>query len=315
MGEKCPACGKAELEELVPGVKSCPVCRKIFRSKIEKEKPMEKEGEILEGEYFMKNTNLNPKYEIADKGITIFREKNKIWFAVLLCHTPDFPSVKYIRLSWWKKSINTHAGMFKIDNNEELENILISLQRIEDDFDDYFEVKGKKTISFNPIPERENIEDTSYIFDLKKRLCPKCNYKMKKSKNHRYYECEKCGEIIILDDGHPIYDIPAKYLPLSYSTNFPINFYIPNYGITIRNTMGDWKAIVIIHAKENPDKKWLRFYWWRRDFQHYMMSQYAFGSSQGLKWETKKGVMSPNIYDKTLIRPLIEGLNKIKNIW
>ena len=79
--------------------------------------------------------------------------------------------------------------------------------------------------------------------------------------------------------------------------------------------MGDWKAIVTIHSKENPDKKWMRFYWWRRNFHHYMTSQYSLGSSQGLKWETKKGVMSPNIRDKKLIAPLIKGLNEIKEIW
>ncbi|MHA1473794.1 MAG: hypothetical protein ACTSQ5_01265 [Promethearchaeota archaeon] len=315
MGEKCPACGEAELTELIPGVKNCPVCRKVFRTKVEKKKTQKIEGKILDGEYFMKNTTLNPKYEIADKGITIFREENKLWFAVLLCHNPDFPEIKYARLSWWKKSVNIHAGMFKIENMDELDNVLIALNRFEEDFDDYFEVKKGKNISYEPIPERKDVDDGSYVFTLTKRICPKCGWKMKKSKNRRYYECEKCGEIIVLDEGHPIYDIPLNFLPLSYSTNYPINFYLPNYGITIRNTMGDWKAIVTIHSKENPDKKWLRFYWWRRNFHHYMTSQYSLGSSQGLKWETKKGVMSPNIHDKKLIAPLIKGLNEIKEIW
>ena len=101
----------------------------------------------------------------------------------------------------------------------------------------------------------------------------------------------------------------------TYSSNFPINYYLPKVGVTTKLSMGIWKAIVIIYAKENPDKKWLRFYWWRRDLQTFMMSKYQMGAAQGLKWETRKGVLSPNIYEKETIRPLIDGIKKMKDLW
>ncbi|MHA1775387.1 MAG: hypothetical protein ACTSWC_01360 [Promethearchaeota archaeon] len=316
MGEICPACGKAELVELIPGVKSCPNCKKMFRREIPKEKPsIKEEGEILEGEFFMKNTSLNPKWEIADKGITIFREKNKSWFAVLLCHSPSFELVKYIRLSWWKKSINSHAGMFKIQDLEVLENLIIALKRIDALFDDNFNPKKEVTISYDPIPERSNSAAKFPTFDESKRICPKCGRKMNRSKNKRFYECERCGEIVIMEEGKPIFDLPAKSLPLAFTSNFPINFYLPDYGISVKIGMADWKAAVIIHAKENPEKKWLRFYWWTRNLQQYMTSQYSLGGGQGLRWETKKGVMSPNIYEKKHLKALIDALEKMLKVW
>jgi ribosomal protein L37AE/L43A len=312
MGEICPSCQNAELKDLVPGIRTCPSCRKIFKDKETKVEPEQDTGGLLDGAVFMKETTLNPKWEICDKGITIFREKNKTWLAVLLCHSPSFPNTKYVRVSWWKKSINTHAGMIKIEELDEVDNFIIALERIEKDFDDYFEPKGE--ISYEPMPNREEFENVE-IFNETKRECPKCSWKMKKSKNHRYFSCEHCGEIIILEDGHPVFNTPNRALTLAYSTNYPVNFYLPDYGITTKILMADWKAVVIIHKKENPDKKWLRLYWWRRDLQAYMTSQYSFGNSQGLKWEAKKGVQSPNIYDKNLVPKIIDALKQIKEIW
>ncbi len=311
----CPSCTKAELQELVPGVTTCPSCRKIFRGEIKEEKVEKKETEILDGEFFMKNTALNPQWEIADLGMTVARERNKWWIAVLLCHSPSFPNIKYVRISWWKKSVNIHGGMFKIDDFDELENVIIALTRINNDFNEEFNPKDDKSISYSPIEERINIASKDFIFDEKKRICPKCKYKMKKSRNKRYYECEMCGEIIVLDEGHPIYDFPFEALPLNYSTNFPVNFYLPSYGITVRLTMADWKAVTLIYSKENPEKKWLRFYWWQRNLQRYMSSEYSLGNTQGLRWETKKGVMSPNVYEKEQIPKLIDALQKIKMEW
>ncbi|WP_457558389.1 hypothetical protein [Candidatus Harpocratesius sp.] len=316
MGELCPACGKAELIQLIPGVKTCPNCKKMFRGEEPEEKlDLKKEGEILDGEYYMENTSLNPKWEIADKGITIHREKNKSWIAVLLCHSPSFESIKYIRISWWKKSINTHAGMFKIQDLAVLENTIIALKRIDALFDEQFTLKKDVSISYDPIPERLNSIQELQTFDESKRLCPKCKRKMNKSSNKRFYECERCGEIVIMEEGKPIFDLPANSLSLSFSSNFPINYYLPDYGISVKIGMADWKAVVIIHAKENPEKKWLRFYWWTRNLQQYMTSQYSLGSGQGLRWESKKGVMSPNIYEKDQIPKLIDALEKIRKEW
>ena len=311
----CPSCGKGELIELVPGVMNCSSCRKMFRGEIQEEVVEKAASEMEDGEFFMKNTALNPKWEMADKGITVARERNKWWIAVVMCHSPNFPNIKYLRISWWKKSVNVHGGMFKIDSFEELDNILIALERIDNDFDENFNPKDDHQISFDPIPERANIEEKLFEFNIKKRICPKCKWKMKKSRNKRYYECEQCGEIIVLDEGHPIYDYPSEALPLNYSTNYPVNFYLPSYGISVRSTMGDWKAIVTIFAKENPEKKWLRFYWWQRNLQRYMTSNLALGNTQGLRWETKKGVMSPNIYEKEQVRLLIDALKTMKLEW
>lgn len=316
MGEQCPACGKAELIELIPGVRTCPSCKKMFRGPTpETETPKIVEGEILEGEYFMKNTSLNAKWEIADKGITIYRERNKWWMAVLLCHSPSFENIKYVRLSWWKKSINAHAGMFKIQDMDVLENTIIALKRIDALFDDTFNPKPGVTISYDPIPERKDIEQEFPTFDESKRRCPKCNWKMNRSKNKRYFECERCGEVVVMEEGKPIYDLPSKTMPLAFSSNYPINYYLPDYGISLKIGMADWKAVVIIHAKENPEKKWLRFYWWTRYLQKYMTAEYSLGSGQGLRWETKKGVMSPNLYEKSQIPPLITALETMRKEW
>ncbi|MHA1584954.1 MAG: hypothetical protein ACTSWL_06840 [Promethearchaeota archaeon] len=311
----CPSCGKAELTELVPGVMTCPACRKMFRGEIKEEIKKEEKTGIQDGKFFMDNTGINAKWEIADLGMTVAKEQDKSWIAVLLCHSPDFPKYKYMRISWWKKSVNVHAGMFRIDDIDEVDNVIISLKRFEVLFDDYFSLKDETKINYKPIPERANVPDIKDIFDIKKRFCPKCGYKMKKSRNVHYFECERCGEIIVMYEGKPIIEYPVETLPLSYSKNYPVNFYIPDYGITTKLSMADWKAIIIIYAKENPEKKWLRFYWWQRNLQSYMNSKYSVGNSQGLKWETKKGVMSPNIYEKAHIKKLIEALELVKKEW
>ena len=43
-------------------------------------------------------------------------------------------------------------------------------------------------------------------------------------------------------------------IPLSYTSNLPVNYYIPDYGITTKYHIADWKAICIIHDKKNPEK-------------------------------------------------------------
>jgi ribosomal protein L37AE/L43A len=312
VGELCTACGKGELKELVPGIRQCTVCRKIFKQELKTKEIKTELGNILDGDAFNGASGLSPKWEIADKGITINREENKSWFAVLICHTPNFPDKKYIRLSWWKKAINEHAGMFKIEEEEELDNLILALERIDRNFNDNFEPTGN--VDESPITGREDEADT-LKFDEKKRLCLSCGYKMKLSKNHRYYECERCGDIVVVLDGKPIIDYPTVKLPLNFSSNFPVNFYLPYYGISIKILMGEWKAIVIVYAKENPDKKWLRFYWWNRDLQNYMISEYSMGVMQALKWEPRKGTLSPNIYEKKELKPLIVALKKLGEIW
>jgi len=314
--EICPSCGKAELIELVPGVTSCPACKKMFRGQQSEAEVEETDtDELHDGQYFMDHTTLNKKWEICDKGITVSRDPGKRWVATLMCHTPTFPNIKYLRISWWKKSTNAHGGMFKIEEYEEIENVIIALERLDALFDDEFNLKDEGSIHYNPIPERMDAEQDSQIFDLKKRICPKCRSKMKKSRNKRYFECERCGEIIILHESQPIFDIPSNSLPLNISTNFPVNYYLPSYGITVKRGMADLQALVIIYSMDNVDKKWLRFCWWHRNFHEYMREQYSMGTSQGLRWETRKGSMSPNIYEKQEIRPLINSLRALRKEW
>ena len=214
----------------------------------------------------MENAAINPRWEICEKGITIEKEKTR-WFAVLICHTPDEPESKYIRLSWFRKSFYEHAGMMKVFSGDVLDNMIRALELIDENFDDGFNWGGKfdpqsvRSIEFPEIKKRKS----SYICPN-----PKCNNTMKKVNNGRYYECENCGELIILEDGNPIFDIPANSLSLNFSTNFPINYYLPEAGITIKWLMGEWKAIIVISDPENPEKRFLRFYWWTRDLQDYL---------------------------------------------
>lgn len=316
MVELCSSCGKGELKELVPGVRQCSVCKKIFKDKIVvTEKVVAPTAQLLSGEYFMKEHALNPKWEIADMGITIEREENKSWYAVVMCHSPEFEKTKIIRLSWWKKSINEHAGMFKMTEMGELDNTILALERIDEEFDENFEPKGKITDANHPSRPAQEIQ---LNFDMKKKECPKCKFKMKfGGKNKRFLECERCGEIVVLENQQPVMDIPSEKLPLCFSGNFPVNYYLPYYGISVRVGMAEWKAIVIIYAKENPSKKWLRFYWWARDLQAYITSPFTFDveKKSGLGWEAKKGTLSPNIYEKRLLKPTIDALKKMKEEW
>ena len=75
--------------------------------------------------------------------------------------------------------------------------------------------------------------------------------------------------------------------------------------------MGEWKAVAVIHAKDNPNKQWLRFYWWMRDLSRIMkFGQRELGEGTQMGWKAQRGVGSPNIYDKKEIKPLIEALKK-----
>jgi len=138
--------------------------------------------------------------------------------------------------------------------------------------------------------------------------------KLKFTKRKTHYECEHCGEIIILEShNEPIFNIDPKDLPLEFSTNFPINFYLPIAGITIKWLMGEWKSVVVIYSNDNPNRKWLRFYSWERNLQQLLKyGYYEAGNGGQLSWTTKKGTGSPNINDKSEVPILIEALKKLQ---
>ena len=78
--------------------------------------------------------------------------------------------------------------------------------------------------------------------------------------------------------------------------------------------MGEWKAAVVIYSKDNPNKKWLRFYWWVRDLSNILKyGQKEMGNGTQMGWKAQRGISSPNLYDKKLIKPLINALKKIAN--
>ena len=129
------------MEPLVAGIFQCPQCKKIIKevdkgAETEEKKEIE-EGRFQDGEYFHNNVSLNKQYEICEKGITLNKTPNR-WFGVLICHSPYFTSEKYVRLSWWKKSLYQHSGMFKIYDSEVLKNIIKSLEKIDKNFDDFW---------------------------------------------------------------------------------------------------------------------------------------------------------------------------------
>lgn len=306
---KCPNCGNGEIIKLVEGIWQCPKCKKIIKEKKEEKIIIEDELVFIQGDVFMKTSGLNKKYEICEKGIRIHKTpKNSI--ASLICHSTFLPSSKYIRLSWFKGASNSHSGMIKITEPAELDNLIKILEIINKDFDE----------NFNKVTKNENIQisngDIGDIieFKFKDNKCPKCSLKMKKSRNARYYSCESCGEIVILEDGQAIFDFPTNKLPLTYSNNFPINYYLPERGVTFKWLMGEWKAVVIIYDNANPDKNFLRFYWWTRNLQEYIKSEFSGGgpSRSLLGWVVKKGLGMTNIYDKNLIVPLIQALKMEK---
>jgi len=290
---KCPACN-IEMQPLVAGIFQCPQCKKIKKEedkadKVEEQREIE-EGAFQDGEYFHKNANLNQQYEIAERGITIFKTPNR-WLAVLICHNAYLKSEKYIRLSFWKKSFYQHGGMFKIYNKDVLKNTLNALEKIDETFDDLWTFHGKfrKTgQKSEEQKEREKKLDIIKFRIIENKTCPKCQKKMNKMKSH--YECQQCGEIVILEGyNQPIFNIAASDLEIDFMGDFPLNFYLPVSGITVKWLMGEWKAIVVIYSKDNPNKKWLRFY----------------------GWKAQRGAASPNLYDKKHLKPIINALRKV----
>ena len=308
----CPACN-IKMQPLVEGIYQCPNCKKIIKQKDKETEAQEKklieEGAFQDGEYFHKNASLNKKYEICEKGITITKTDNRM-FAVLICHSAYLKDEKYVRLSWWKNY--QHAGMFKIYDKYVLTNMILALEKIDESFDDLWSWKGtygKKEPKTQEDLEKEKSLDIIKYRILENKTCPKCQKKMDKMKSH--YECQHCGEIVILEGyNQPIFNIPPEDLDLRFHANFPINFYLPVSGITLKWLMGEWKALAVIYSKDNPNKKWLRFYWWVRDLSNILkFGQREMGNGTQMGWKAQKGISSPNIYDKKLIRPLINALN------
>jgi ribosomal protein L37AE/L43A len=223
---KCPDCD-VDLVPLVAGINQCPKCKKIIKSKEEKKEEKSEEQTFESGEWFMQHTSINRKYEIAEKGI-IFVKNNKENIAAVICHTPEMPTIKYVRLHGFKETANLHHGMIKINEKAELQNLIKILGMFNEDFDEDFNLikKNKSKIK----QENENTKktlDTDLFFTFDRKKCPNCGSKVKKSQNSKYYSCDACGEIVVMEDGNPIFDIPTDKLPLEYSSNFPVNFYIP----------------------------------------------------------------------------------------
>ena len=161
--------------------------------------------------------------------------------------------------------------------------------------------------------EKEKKLDIIKYRILENRTCPKCLKKMDKKKSH--YECPHCGEIVILEGyNQPIFNISPSDLNLNFQGDFPINFYLPVAGITVKWLMGEWKALVVIYSKDNPNKKWLRFYWWTRDLRNFLkygQREMAAGTQMG--WKAQRGVASPNLFNKKLLKTLIDALKNAAN--
>ncbi|MFX1311822.1 MAG: hypothetical protein ACFFHD_04295 [Promethearchaeota archaeon] len=314
MNLKCPVCN-IEMEALVAGIFQCPQCKKIIKEKnketLAEDAQKIEMGDFYDGEYFHRNASLNKNYEVAEKGILIKKTENRM-FAVLICHSAYLKNEKYARLSWWKNY--QHAGMIKIYDKKVLKNIIIGLEKIDENFDDLWNFTGKygkQTPKTKEELEKEkNLEIIKYRI-IENRTCPKCQKKMDKKKSH--YACQHCGEIVILEGyNQPIFNIDPSDLNLHFQANFPINYYLPISGITIKWLMGEWKALVVIYSKDNPNRKWLRFYWWVRDLSTILKyGQREMGAGTQMGWKAQKGISSPNIYDKKLIKPLINALRKI----
>lgn len=312
---QCPSCN-IEMEPLVAGIFQCPQCKKIMKE-AKKEAETEEENKIEaggfeDGDYFHKNASLNKEYEIAEAGITVDKTTSH-WLAVLICHSSYLKNERYIRISWWKKSFYQHGGMYKIYDKEELKNLILTLEKFDEAFDDFWGWHGKygrKTSKTEEEKEKEKKLEIIKYRIIENKTCPKCQKKMDKMKSH--YECSHCGEIVILEGyNQPIFNVPLTDLDLSFQSNFPINFYMPVSGITIKWLMGEWKALVVIYSKENPTKKWLRFYWWVRDLSNILKyGQKEIGDGIQMGWKAQKGVGSPNMFDKKEMKPLIEALKK-----
>ncbi|MFW9988892.1 MAG: hypothetical protein ACFFC3_09575 [Candidatus Odinarchaeota archaeon] len=311
---KCPACN-IQMQPLVEGIFQCPQCKKIIKQKDKEVEAKEKkaiEGEVFQdGEYFHKNASLNKQYEICEKGITINKTSNRL-FAVLICHSAYLKDEKYVRLSWWKNY--QHAGMFKLYDKYVLNNLIIALEKVDESFDDIWNWKGKygkqKPKTEEDLQKEKNLDIIKYRI-LENKTCPKCQKKMDKMKSH--YECQHCGEIVILEGyNQPIFNIAPGDLDLRFHANFPINYYLPVSGITLKWLMGEWKALAVIYSKDNPNKKWLRFYWWIRDLSNILkFGQREMGNGTQMGWKTQKGVSSPNLYERNLVKPLINALKNV----
>jgi len=304
------------MEPLVSGIYQCPQCRKILKQKDEKTEDEDikkvNTGEFLEGEYFHHNASINKKYEVCEQGIIINKTESRL-FAVLICHSAYLKTEKYVRLSWWKSF--QHAGMFKIYEKDVLNNVINTLEKFNKNFDDIWTWSGKygtQEPKTKDAKEKEKYLDLIKFRILEHRTCPKCQKKMSKKTSHD--ECQYCGEIVILEGyNQPIFNIQSSELDLSFQTNFPINYYLPVSAITVKWLMGEWKAIAVIHDKDNPNKRWLRFYWWMRNLSNLLKyGQREIGEGIQMGWKTQRGVASPNIYDKKLISPLINALKRIK---
>jgi len=295
------------MEPLVSGIFQCPKCKVIIKEKVEKKTVEGKadEDEILkDGKIF----NLNRKYEIPEKGIIVRDGK----FAVLLCHNADLKSVRYIRLSWWKNSFIQHVGMIKITEKEVLKNSIIALEKIDEAFDDFWEWRGsfgKKKEKTEEQKQKEKQHEIIKYRIIENRTCPNCHKRMIKAKLH--YECTHCGEIVIIEGyNQPIFSRDTNDLSLNFEGNFPVNYYMPLSGITIKWYIAEWKALVIIYSKDNPSKKWLRIYWWNRNLSNFMKSG-GMGIGTQMSWNTQKGTGSTNIYNKKEIKVLINALKRI----
>jgi len=165
---KCPNCGNSELKTLVEGIWQCPKCNKIIKNKIESNEEEPGESTFESGDFFIRNTGLNKKYEICEKGIIISKTP-KFMIAALICHSPSFPNSKYIRISWFKNSIYLHAGMIKITESSELNNLIKCLEKIDNDFDQDFNFNTAENDTELDFEEQED------LFKLDGTKCPKCS--------------------------------------------------------------------------------------------------------------------------------------------
>ena len=313
MDQKCPSCGLADLVPLVQGLKKCPKCNKLFKIADEfdgKETQKVDLKEKLEGEYIQKNTALNSKYEVAEFGYTAFKDTN-YWVAAIVAHSPDFPKSSYIRLSWWKGASNQHYGMMKINNRAIANNLLTALKKFDEDFNDEFDLISKE------INRSKQEIEYSNEFNMKKQLCLVCGTKMKKIK--RYFECPRCGELVILEDGNPIADIDPKKLDLNYESNLPVNYYLPYLRCPrLIGYIGDTGPANCyrIMQRENPRKKnGMSFFSKTRNLQLVLSESPTINISGAFKWEARKGIGSPNIYTKEELRNLISAVEKTMNDW
>jgi ribosomal protein L37AE/L43A len=206
--------------------------------------------------------------------------------------------------------------MFKIYDKYVLHNTITALEKIDDSFDDIWSWSGRygrnTPKTKEELDKEKNLEIIKYRI-IENRTCPKCQNRMDKRKSH--YECQHCGEIVILEGyNQPIFNISPKDIELTFHTNFPINFYLPVSGISLKWLMGEWKAAVVIYSKDNPNKKWLRFYWWVRDLSNILKyGQKEMGNGTQMGWKAQRGISSPNLYDKKLVKPLIDALKKVAN--